>query len=101
MAKAAPRFANAIRRQDHFVKHGRGVRATSSGHYELLAARFLSGPPQSNLHQKMRSNGDLIRYNEVTEEFGILSAVGVVKTYFIPDPAEHGYPSNLDYYHAQ
>jgi len=101
MAKSAPRFANAIRRQDHFVRHGRLVRATSPSHYELLAARFLSCPPQSNLHQKTRSNGDLVRYNEVTEEFGILSAAGVVKTYFVPDPAEHGFTTNLEYYHAQ
>lgn len=101
MAKSAPRFANANRRQDHFVRHGRALRAASPGHYERLAGLFLAGPAHARLRQKIRSNGDLVRYNAATEEFGILSAAGVVKTYFIPDPADHGFPTNLDYYHAQ
>jgi pyocin large subunit-like protein len=101
MAKSLPRFKNAARRQDHYARHGRTVGATSPGNYERMAGLFLTRPRAAKLHQKKRSNGDLIRYNEVTEEFGVLSAAGVVKTFFIPDPTDHGYPTNLDYYHAQ
>src|SRR3954463_4057162 len=101
MAKYILRFAIPAHRLDHFQRHGASVRAISPRQYEIAAARFLSVPQSPQVLQKSRSNGDLIRYNVATEEFGVISAKNVIRTYFTPDPAEHGYASNLDYYHAQ
>jgi hypothetical protein len=41
---------------------------------------------------------DKIRYNHMTEEYAILSADNYVRNDFIPDPADHGFPTNLDYF---
>jgi len=101
MAKSAPRFASASYRLDHFHRHGAGVHAISPRQYEIAAARFFSGPPVAGVHEKTRSNGDVIRYNEHTEEFGVLRPNGGIRTFFRPDPAEHGYRSNLEYFNAQ
>ena len=32
---------------------------------------------------------------------GILIDTGTPRTFFTPDPAKHGYPTNLDYFHTQ
>ena len=37
--------------------------------------------------------------NELTEEFGIVRAEGIV-TYFKPDPDIHGLPNNMEYFRA-
>jgi pyocin large subunit-like protein len=51
--------------------------------------------------EKTRTNGDIVRFNPVTNEFGVARADGVIRTYFKPDPAVHGFPTNLDYFKAQ
>jgi hypothetical protein len=43
-------------------------------------------------------NGDLVRYDEVADVFGILSSDGFIKTCYRRDPLFHGEASNLDYY---
>jgi filamentous hemagglutinin len=51
--------------------------------------------------EKVRANGDIVRYNPATEEFGIVKSDGTIRTYYKPDPANHGFPTNLDYFNAQ
>jgi hypothetical protein len=36
-----------------------------------------------------------------TDEFGLVSPDGVIYSYYKPDPAEHGYDTNLEYFNAQ
>ncbi len=43
----------------------------------------------------------IVRFNPVTDEFGVLSSSGTIKTYYKPDPVIHGKVSNLDYFNAQ
>jgi len=86
---------------DHFKRHGSDFGAKSPAEYEQQASAFLTGPLPTGAFEKTRPNGDLVRYNPATEEFGVLSKDGVIRTYFKPDPAIHGYPTNLDYYNAQ
>jgi hypothetical protein len=80
--------------------------------YERLAAQFLLAAGHADLLQCIRKHGDIVRYNRVTTEFGVLSAQGVIRTYFKPKPCRslpknvpkvdcHGYRDNFQYFHAE
>lgn len=75
--------------------------------YLELADNFLGKPLNSATTEECQrikrdgSRSDFVRYNRVTEEFGILSISGVIRTYFIPTPTGrwgHGFTTNYDYY---
>jgi filamentous hemagglutinin len=96
------RFASEPQLLDHFGRHAADFGATSPADYEAMADRFLTGDLPPGALEKVRPNGDVVRYNPVTEEFGVLKSGGAtIRTYYVPDPAVHGYPSNLEYFHAQ
>ena len=40
-------------------------------------------------------------FDPTTDTFGVMDANGAPRTMFKPDPAVHGYPTNLDYFNAQ
>jgi hypothetical protein len=42
--------------------------------------------------------GEKVRFDTRTEEFGVVSAAGFIKTYFYPDIYEHNCSSNLGYF---
>jgi pyocin large subunit-like protein len=42
-----------------------------------------------------------VRFDPETDYFGVMTKDGTPKTFFKPDPAQHGYESNLDYFNAQ
>jgi filamentous hemagglutinin len=75
--------------------------ATTAAKYEQRAADFLTGPRGTGVLEKVRPNGDVVRYNATTEEFGVVRPNGTIRTYYKPDPAAHGNPTNLDYFNAQ
>jgi hypothetical protein len=54
----------------------------SEDEYRQKAIEFLKGPPQGDELQLTRPNGDILRWNEDTGEFGILQSNGNVKTYY-------------------
>jgi filamentous hemagglutinin len=66
----------------------------------VQAEAFLTGPKVGGVLEKVRPNGDIVRYNPVTDGFGVASPTAI-RTYYKPDPAVHGYPTNLDYFNAQ
>ena len=96
-------FADAISRQDHFKRHGGGFGATTAKEYEALADAFLGSPLASSILECVRlSNADIVRYNPITDEFGILSAQRIIKTYFKPMPwNKRKYPNNVEYWKEQ
>lgn len=49
---------------------------------------------------KTRPNGDQVFFNADTNEFAVTDKNGIIRTYFIPDPEEHGYKTNQDYFDA-
>ena len=105
-ARGAPRgtgarFGNNARRQDHFNRHGGDFGATSATQYEAMADGFLTGRRQSGVLERVRPNGDVVRFNPATNEFGVVSGDGTIRTYYKPDPAVHGHATNLDYFNAQ
>jgi len=84
----------------HFQDHGADFGAVNAIDYVRQALSFLHNPPVGTL-TRVRSNGDVVRYNPTTNTFGVMNASGEPRTFFKPDPAVHGYPSNLDYFYAQ
>jgi RHS repeat-associated protein len=89
---------NAFR---HFKDHGRDFGAKNAVDYTKQAQQFLRSPPPNTLTQVRSSNGDVVRYNAETNTFGVMDSNGVPRTFYKPDPAVHGYPTNLDYFNAQ
>jgi hypothetical protein len=95
-------FAHSQLRASHFSDHGSDFGAKSPAEYEQQASTFLDGPKSANTLEKIRpQSGDAVRFDPATDEFGVLSRNSVIKTYYRPDPAVHGYPTNLDYFNAQ
>jgi hypothetical protein len=94
-------FANDGLLQDHFGRHGSDFGARTPAEYTHQADTFLNGPRASTTRERVRPGGDRVRYNEATEEFGVVRPDGTIRTYYRPDPARHGYPTNLDYFNAQ
>jgi hypothetical protein len=88
---------NALR---HFKDHGADFGARSAVEYVNQAKQFLGSPPPGTL-TRVRANGDVVRYNPDTNTFGVMDASGAPRTFFKPDPAVHGYPTNLEYFNAQ
>ncbi|MFE9399974.1 polymorphic toxin-type HINT domain-containing protein [Streptomyces flavidovirens] len=85
----------------HWKKHkGDYPQLKNAKQYVEAAKRFMrSEDPWIQL--KVRANGDAVRYNRVTEDFGIMTPSGEIRTYYKPDPRSHGYASNQDYFNAQ
>lgn len=50
---------------------------------------------------KIRPNREVVFYDPGSNTFAVTTSNGTPKTMFRPDPAQHGFPSNLDYYNAQ
>ena len=67
--------------------------------YLKLADEFCGGPKSpGSVLECVRKSGDLVRYSTQTEEFGVVSSQGFIRTYFKPVSAAHGFASNLDYF---
>lgn len=88
---------NAFR---HFKDHGADFGAKNAVDYVRKAQDFLHNPGAGVL-SKTRANGDVVRFDSATNAFGVMDKTGAPRTFFVPDPAKHGYRTNLDYFHAQ
>ncbi len=85
----------------HYVSHGADFPdLQNSVQYVQTAQAFLRNPPPDALIKFRLGNGDKVVYQPGSEWFGVLRADGTPRTFFIPDPAEHGYATNLDYFNA-
>lgn len=98
---AKGKFADPTKLLDHYARHGGDFRAKNADEYERLAEAFLEGPADPAIIEKNRQNGDKVRYNILSQEFAIARPDGTIRTYFKPDPAVHGFPTNVDYFNAQ
>jgi hypothetical protein len=71
----------------------------TTGTYEAMADAFLLGLKSSTALDYTRSRGDVVRFDPATDEFGVLSATGEVRTYFKPVPGvTHTRSTNLEYF---
>jgi len=71
-----------------------------AGQYFDGAKSFFRDPPAGTL-TKVRSNGEKIFYFPERNVFGVQATDGSPHTFFKPDPAKHGRPTNLDYFNDQ
>jgi len=49
----------------------------------------------------LEEDGVIRVYDPATNTFGAYNPTGTTRTFYRPDPAAHGYPTNLDYWNAQ
>ena len=85
----------------HWDKHKKEFpEYQNSKQYVEATHNFVTNPPAGTL-TKTRANGETLYYNPTTNTFAVKTADGVPKTMFKPDPVDHGYKSNLDYFNAQ
>lgn len=85
----------------HWDKHKKEFpEYQNSKQYVDAAHNFVNNPPSGTL-TKVRPNGETVFYNPTTNTFAVQRADGVPRTMFRPDPADHGFKTNLDYFNAQ
>lgn len=96
-------FADAISLQNHFKKHRNDFHARDAVQYEAMADTFLGSSLTPDVLECIRaSNGDIVRYNSITDEFGILSSSNTIKTYYKPKPWNKvKFPNNIEYWKEQ
>lgn len=95
----------------HFDKHNKwDFNCQDKAEYQQQAIQFLeSDLTQSDSEECVDSDGDIIRYNRVTQEFAIVQAPGIIRTYFKPMPISyapsgwppdktHPFATNRDYF---
>lgn len=90
---AAPSFARG-RLDEHFAKHGAELGITTKHEY-LARARALvrGGPGVDTLRQR---DGDTCYFRDATGEFAVLSASGVLRTYFRPNDGRRYFERQRD-----
>ena len=60
---------------------------------------FLGGSMDTNTEECSRAkDGAKIRFNQLTNEYGVLSRNGRILTYYKASIAWHGHPTNYDYF---
>ncbi|QNW97211.1 hypothetical protein IC797_12790 [Acinetobacter seifertii] len=85
----------------HWKDHGKEFpELLNSKQYVEATRKFLRDPPPGTL-TKVRPNGDILRYHEASNTFGVMTKYGVPKTMFKPDVKQHGHRTNLEYFNAQ
>ncbi|MFF7839937.1 polymorphic toxin-type HINT domain-containing protein [Streptomyces ossamyceticus] len=85
----------------HWRKHKADYPALQNAKQYVDSARRFMNSQDPWIQTKVRANGDIVRYNRATEDFGIMTPDGSIRTYYKPDPRNHGYASNQDYFDAQ
>jgi hypothetical protein len=94
-------FADESKLIAHFEDHAADFGASTPAEYQHMADTFLTGPKTIGTHELVRGNGDIVRYNETTNEFGVVGKSGQIRTFYKPTPAIHGYKTNMEYFNAQ
>ncbi|OCG21472.1 hypothetical protein A9G22_09630 [Gilliamella sp. App2-1] len=86
---------------DHWDKHKHEFpEFQNSKQYVDATHNFVNNPPLGTL-KIIRKNGDTVLYNPQSNIFAVKNADGTPKTMFKPNPADHGYKTNLEYFNAQ
>jgi RHS repeat-associated protein len=86
---------------DHFLRHGAGVGASTAEEYAQGASSLFVRSQVEGLPTKIDAAGVIRVYDPANNWFGSFNPNGTTRTFFAPEPALHGYPTNLDYWNAQ
>ena len=103
-------FATSTKRDEHFFDHGSEFGAANEFEYETMAGTFLVQAKPIQVLECVRSRGDILRFDPITDQFGVLSGDGFIRTYFKPVPCAklpaamrtsrrcHSFSTNYDYF---
>lgn len=110
-------FLNQKQLLRHFEQHGTDFGASNAQEYEQMADAFLGAPLSSTVHECRRRDGDRIRYNPMSQEYGVLGHDEMIRTYYKPVPCIdvpfdirsdvaragkcHGYANNFQYFQQE
>lgn len=110
-------FLNTRQLNRHFSEHGADLGASNANDYEQSADGFLGSTLPSGVHECKRKQGDTIRYDPQTQEYGVLDSKGIIRTYFKPVPCSslrasvraavrqagrcHGHANNFLYFQSE
>jgi len=83
-------FANEQSLDKHYADHGDEVGAISEFHYESIASDFMTGPTGRGVLERVNKNGDIIRWDPSTNEFGIVTSDGTIRSYYVLDQSSLG-----------
>lgn len=90
---------NASSLQRHAQEHAAETGASSPQDYQQKAENFMNGAPDADEIEIRRANGEIIRYNLKTHEFGIVYSNGQLVTYYKVDKGSDA--EDLDYVLSQ
>ena len=86
----------------HFADHGTDFGAASAEEYAQQASRFFQRGVEEGLPLKVSPKSGIIRiYDPESNMFGAYNTNGTTRTFYAPDPAVHGFPTNWDYWVSQ
>lgn len=110
-------FLNTRQLNRHFVEHGTEFGLATMTEYEDAADVFLGGMKPPHVVECTRSRGDRVRFDPISDAYGVLDVNGVIRTYFKPIPCAnvprprvatarlagrcHDERSNLDYFRTR
>ncbi len=94
-------FEFPYKRTEHFDKHctRRGeFSCLTESEYEMRAEAFLMSKRRITTLQCRRPQGDILRYDLITKEMGILGMKGFIITYFVVSKRYHTHRFNACYF---
>jgi hypothetical protein len=96
---------------DHFQKHsGRMQNVATPSDYEARADALFVTPRPTDILECTRLDGDVVRFNPRTDEYGVVGPGLIIRTYYVPVPCRtlapqnrlpgkcHHAPTNLAYF---
>jgi hypothetical protein len=98
LAHAVP-FKHRYDLKRHFVRHGEEFGTKTADEYERLADAFMMGPLRDGALECSR-DGDLVRFDPGTNEFGVLTTDGHIATFMVLRPLPSDPQTPLQYFQS-
>ena len=65
----------------HYEQHGQNFGAKSPKEYARMAEEFLTGDTPNHVLECTRKKGEVVRFDPITDSYGVLDANGVTRTF--------------------
>ena len=101
----------------HYADHGGEFGTTTEAEYFRLADELWASPKPLHIKECKRKKGDIVRFDTLSESFGVVDKNNVIRTFFKPIPCHtipstqravmqqegrcHGSVDNLTYYREE
>jgi len=102
---------------EHYGKHAIELAIATVMQYEQRADAFLGSTKKPHVLECKRTGGDTVRFDPLTDEYGVLASNGIIRTYFKAIPCCsidvkirqaikdagccHAYANNIDYFNFE